>query len=158
MAAAAFAASIAVAAPAAVAEQVYYCSSELATGITKDVRTGQWKTGPFQNIRFTMKFGEMTKGDDMSQNRDLVVSMNGYQVNFICFHEPDADLYKCVGTISTSIAKFFADAPNPNATMLRSQSLTTDLKRFEYYAGSPFGFVKEGGDNASLYAGTCETF
>ena len=42
---AAFAAGVAVAAPAAAEEQVYYCTSELGTGIYKDEQTGQWRTG-----------------------------------------------------------------------------------------------------------------
>ena len=158
MAAAAFAASVAVAAPAAVAEQVYYCSSELATGIAKDARTSQWDTFPFENIRFTMKFGEMTKGDDIFQNRDLVVSKHGLPDNIICSHHTDTEFYQCVETSSPDIAGFFADAPGPYGTDFRSSFLITNLVRFEYYRGIPFGFVKEGRADSAMYAGTCETF
>lgn len=156
MAAAAFAASVAVAAPAA-AEQVYYCSSELGTGIAKDARTGRWKTNPFENIRFTMKFGEMTKGSYPFQNRDLVVSRNGLQYNFICSYV-DAEIYRCVDTSSPDIAGFFADTPNPNATILYSGFLITNLKRFEYYMGDSFKFDERFNRSSALYAGTCETF
>ena len=104
-----------------------------------------------------MKFGEMTKGgDDFFQNHDLEVSGEGGRHNFICFRL--TQLYKCVETSSSSIADFFADGPNQDYTSFTSSFLITDLVRFEYYRGSPYGFVKEEGDNSSMYAGTCETF
>jgi len=40
------------------AEVVLYCQTELATGIYKDKQTGQWKTGPFHEKRFTIKFDD----------------------------------------------------------------------------------------------------
>ena len=39
--------------PFANAEQVYYCASELATGIVKDEKTGKWKEMGFNQERYT---------------------------------------------------------------------------------------------------------
>ena len=38
------------------AEQVYYCTSEIATGILKDKKTGEWKHNSFKPERLTIKF------------------------------------------------------------------------------------------------------
>lgn len=153
---AAFAASVAVAAPAAAEEQVYYCSSELGTGITKDEQTGRWRTGTFGNIRFTMKFGERTKGY-VFYDRDLVLSLDGDQQHFVC--NLRGSINRCVEMLPASIEPFFADDPNSaSGTDLISSFLITDLKRFELYHGSSFGFVKDSGDNSAMFAGTCETF
>ena len=156
---AALAASVAVAAPAAAEEQVYYCSSELATGFTKDKQTGQWRTSPFVNIRFTMKFGERTKGSAEIYNRDLVLSKDGEQDHFICSFITDGP-YNCVQVMALDTALFFALDPGPDQmTGFRTNHLITDLKRFELYRGSEFGFVGDGHwlINSSMHAGTCET-
>jgi hypothetical protein len=154
----AFAASVAVAAPAAAEEQVYYCSSELGTGIYKDEQTGRWRTGTFENIRFTMKFGERTKGQAPFYNRELVLSRDGFPKHFICSASSSV-AYHCVQVLRSDVDLFFADDPDPDATpIFWSSYLTTDLRRFELYLGNRSAFVMEEGDNTSMYAGTCETF
>ena len=40
------------------AEVVLYCQTELATGLIQDKQTGQWKTGPFELKRYTIKFND----------------------------------------------------------------------------------------------------
>ena len=42
--------------PFANAEQVYYCASEISTGIDKDEKTGMWEQYKFQSKRYTIKF------------------------------------------------------------------------------------------------------
>ena len=40
----------------ALAETVYYCADDLATGFVKD--KGKWTQGPFNKTRFTIKFSD----------------------------------------------------------------------------------------------------
>ena len=44
--------------PFANAEQVYYCTTELNTGIIKDKKTGKWRKGNFGQERYTIKFND----------------------------------------------------------------------------------------------------
>ena len=157
---AAFAASVAVAAPAAAEEQVYYCTSELGTGIAKDGANGQWKTYGFPDIRFTMKLGDNTRGETTSShNRDLVLTRDGSETHFIC--EDNGAFYQCVSVLRRSIQDFFADDPDPDKSIhFSSETLITNLTRFELFRGAAFfGFVADSsGDRSAMYAGTCETF
>ena len=158
---AAFAASVAVAAPAAAEEQVYYCTSELGTGIAKDGANGQWKTYGFPDIRFTMKLGDNTRGETTSShNRDLVLTRDGSETHFICL-DYGSD-YRCVSVLSRrSIQDFFADDPDPDKIIaFTSETLITNLTRFELYRGAMWrGFVADSsGERSAIHAGTCETF
>ena len=40
------------------AEQVYYCTAELATGFYKDKKTRKWGQANFQKERYTIKFND----------------------------------------------------------------------------------------------------
>jgi hypothetical protein len=157
-----FAASVAVAAPAAAEEQVYYCTSELGTGIAKDEANGQWKTYGFQDIRFTMKLGDNTKGDTTGpHNRDLVLTRGGYETHFICDTHGPTEL-KCVSVMDFSIERFFADNSDPDESLgfwPGFLAISLSRRRFELYSGATFdGFANDGLRPSSMYAGTCETF
>ena len=157
-----FAASVAVAAPAAAEEQVYYCSSELATGIYKDEQAGQWRTGTFGNIRFTIKLGDNTKGDTTSpHNRDLRLARDGNETHFICGTNRPSEL-QCVPVMDFSIERFFADNSDPDkhiAFWPGFLAINLSLGRFELFDGATFaGFADDGVRPSYMYAGTCETF
>jgi hypothetical protein len=79
--------------PFANAEQVYYCTSELATGIIKDKKTGKWKKGNFKEQRYTIKFNDdYTKLDGLDKN--TWYCLKPYDWNFpeiknmiVCYHQ-----------------------------------------------------------------------
>jgi len=117
------------------AEIVLYCNSELATGFIKE--NGIYGTTDFELKRYTIKFD-----DDYSR----VKGLNEYS-------------WKCKDAfgnkeLSTVICSNFFN----NGELFTYNKKT---KRFSYYSGGVFGFIKGnnvGNDTTQMYAGTCEKF
>jgi len=147
-----FAASVAVAAPAAAEEQVYYCVSELGTAFNKSGQTGSWATLAAPPIRMRIKItGQMRHPADTTPPtkamEQVLVAFEGDTDEFACTREW-SDTFHCA-----SVADFEA------ATLsFTDQYLITDFRRFELYRGRPSGFVLDTPGGSEVYAGTCETF
>ena len=115
----------------AIANDVLYCTSELATGIVK--KKGSWVESSFKPERFTIKFA-----DDFSSVNHPVLD------GIMKCHTPlsfKPELIECSG--------FF-----------HSLSFNKESMRFVFFVGSSGGYVYDlpDSDTESLYAGTCERF
>ena len=117
---------------AANAEQVFYCSSELATGIIK--KNGEWRTAPFKPERYTVKF-----------NSDYT-KVEG-------FHD-SADPYNCHVPFSFS-SGLLSCSGEFDFLLFDREKL-----RFTLFEGSPGGYTFDSDkpDTVTMEAGTCEAF
>jgi hypothetical protein len=126
--------------PFANAEQVYYCASELATGIVKDEKTGKWKEMGFNQERYTIKFNDdytSLDGIDKTTWSCVAPFANSSQPilknRFVCYDSHDFGL---VFTFDKQTHRFF------------------------YMNGTIFGYLhnEKDSDTNSIYAGTCQKF
>ena len=125
--------------PFANAEQVYYCSDELATGFIKDEKTGKWTAGDFERERFTIKINDdYTKLDGLSKT------------SWYCSKPYDWD--------SPQIKNMIVCYPEFNSGSLFSFDFKT--LRFLLLRGSLLGYVgnSKGSDTNIMLAGTCQKF
>ena len=119
--------------PFANAEQVYYCASELNSGILEDKKTGKWKIGKFKEERLTIKFnGDYTKLDGLSHS----------QMNcFIPFGDENTKRV-CYGKFNGGEVFQF----------------DKNTLRFLMLHGSIYGYLDNGVDDNWITGGTCEKF
>ena len=124
--------------PFANAEQVYYCASEISTGIDKDEKTGMWEQYKFQSKRYTIKFSS-----DFSKLSG-VDPMGG----FMLCKTPHNNLKKynhlvvCYNTDNVGFVFMFDKKTN----------------RFINSTAGILGYLSEGTATDVLYAGTCKKF
>jgi len=124
--------------PFANAEQVYYCTSELATGIMKDKKTGEWESKRFELERYTIKFNyDFTKLDGIGN------------LPFGCLRSypgiPEAiNFITCYSKLDTGDIFLF----------------DKQTHRFFYVYGNVAGYLrnKKNSDTNTIYAGTCQKF
>ena len=122
------------------AEQVYYCASELATGIVKDEKKGKWRTNKFVSIRWTIQFN------------DGYTKMDGLETGTMKCHTPYEFLVE--GIIVCNHRHDFGPV-----FLLNKNNL-----RFSYASISAFGYIGVIIDSAiepdtnRINAGTCQKF
>lgn len=137
--------ALALISPSSAESMVYYCTSELATGITQDKQTEQWQTSGFKQVRFMLE-GDFSAADVRAQ-----VSMQGHKWQF-----------KCDRTLGSGAPKFFTctcvDFENSGTAWPSVFVINLELMRYEYSHMSVASYARPLGDNSSLHAGTCETF
>jgi hypothetical protein len=119
-------------APSVKAEIVLYCQTELVTGFIN--QNGTWKTGSFNNERYTIKFS-----DDYSK------LMGIYDVVWNC---QDSYLTKEFNTI-------MCFAPFQDGA---SFSYHKNTNRFMIVDQMTFGYINKGTDTSTISAGTCQEF
>lgn len=130
----------------AYADNVLYCSEEIATGFKST--DGRWKTSDYVKERYTLKFNDdfskLEKGLDIFECR-AAYSAN-FEPNLItCFHSAqygsaeDRTVYPFGG-----LPKFFY--------------FDKSTLKFVFADVSTDGFVRDGRDSDNLNAGKCETF
>lgn len=122
--------------PFANAEQVYYCASELSVGITKDEKTGKWKSGKFKQEIYTIKFNDdYTKLDGLDSFtwncKKPFEYLTEYQSVRVCRDDTDAGIN----------FQF-------NKKTLRFFLSQTQIQ----------GYLMNGNDTNQIYAGTCKKF
>ena len=122
--------------PFANAEQVYYCSDEIANGIYKDEKTGEWKKSGIKNERHTIKF-----------NDDYSILEGFEKVSFKCFipylNSPKHMTKRvCYDTFNTG--DIF--------------SFDKSTLRFVWFRGSIFAYLGNGKDMNWISGGTCQKF
>ena len=118
------------------AENVFYCSTELETGIKKE-ENGKWVTGPFKQRRYTVKFNsDFTEVDGFAPDLSLTLSCH------VPFPTEHLNALSC----SDSYGLFLL-------------LLNKENSRFTLYNGSG-GYIvdSDSAGTESMYAGTCETF
>jgi hypothetical protein len=153
---------VAAAVSAAAEEEVYYCTSETAIGISKSDQIDTWQTLSFEDLRFRMKFTgdkirRSERGVDYSLH-EMVLSRDGYYQHFACSKEDTYYICPQIFGDPETVRSSFSERGFGGPVFNKASTVITDLKRFEYYNGSPFGFVLDDEDNSSLHVGTCETF
>ena len=116
----------------AISETVFYCSTELATGITKS--DGKWRTALFEEVRFTLK----VDGDWRS------IVMKGRIKSFAKCKRRWTHQNHSILCISTDDIFHF--------NIQNNKFLFADLSP-ESYTSS-----KGNSDTSQLYAGKCEKF
>ena len=122
--------------PFANAEHVYYCASELATGISKDKKTGRWKEVYFEKVRYTIKFNE-----DYSK-------LNGLdRIEWNCFQ---------AYTYEASLKNLRVCYRKDNNGELFQ--FDTNSLRFLFNSTSTTGFLENDYSTNAIYAGTCQKF
>ena len=124
--------------PFANTEQVYYCSSEVATGILKDRKTGKWKETNFNPQRYTIKFSyDFSKLNGLDKTNWTCKTpypfWDKYDHIVVCYHEHD------VGNV------FLFDSRT---------------NRFTFGSVSIFGYLgaTKDPDADAIVAGTCQKF
>ena len=113
------------------ADTVLYCISELATGISKEEDT--WTAGNFVSKRFTLRF-----------NKDFSV-LEGAAIDPLKCTKPFShkpDIIACI------------DYRFPYQPFLYEKA----KKRFVFSQNSSGGYIDNGADTDSMYAGTCQNF
>ena len=134
--------------PFANAEQVYYCASELATGIKKDEKTGEWKRMGFTEKRYTIKFY-----DDHTK----LEGVDDYNGTWNCFKPYMEELIDSEG--DTPVIE--------NMIVCYSKLNSGDVFSFDYnnlrffHSWTPVtGYLHntKNADTNSMYAGTCQKF
>ena len=116
------------------AEQVLYCTTELATGITKE--DGKWVTAPFKKPRYTVKFNS-----DYTQ-------VEGFRENYppLNCHAPYDYPSEVLSCSTHDVFLLF----------------NREKLRFTFFHGSAggytFSFDLEKPDTDVITAGTCEKF
>ena len=119
------------------AEQVYYCSSEIATGFKKDKKTGKWGQRNFILERYTIKFNDDYTKLDGVDNVEKWDCFKAYTYSIgtenlrICHH-------------SFNSGKLF---------QFNRKSL-----RFLYAETPATGFLENGPDTNTIFAGTCQKY
>ena len=128
--------------PFANAENVYYCASELGTGIIKDEKTGKWKEIGFNKERYTIKF-----------NDDYAYLDGVDKFTWSCF-EPYARSTRQSPILKNRIVCY--------QKFNIGQVFTFDKQthRFLYMQGSVFGYLdnEKDSDSNGIFAGTCQKF
>ena len=126
--------------PFANAEQVYYCSSEISTGIDKDKKTGIWGQYEFRPKRYTIKFSS-----DFSKLSG-VDPMGG----FMLCKTPHNNLKKYNHLV---VCYNIADV----GFVFMFDRIT---KRFTFSSVGILGYLSNLKEHATdnLYAGTCQKF
>jgi len=122
--------------PFANAEQVYYCVSELTTGIIKDEKTGKWKGTRFKKTRYTIKFD------------DFFTELTGLN---------EIANYTCKSAFYTMEDIRICDSQQQNGNFFQFNK--TDL-RFLYLITDVRGYLYDQKDSItnSMDAGTCQKF
>lgn len=115
----------------AIANDVLYCTSELATGIVK--KKGSWVESSFKPERFTIKFAD----DFSSVNHP---HLDGTVMDCKVLYPPFPELINCSDRVGGVL------------------NFNKENTRFVYFAGSLFGYLSDLSDTNTLYAGTCEKF
>ena len=123
--------------PFANAEQVYYCTSELATGIIKDEKTGKWKESSFESQRLTIKFN-----DDYSK----LDGMDDYSGSWKCQTSAESTTHQGILLCSANLLTGF------------NFSFETKTLRFLLSLTRVHGYVNNGDDTNVIIAGTCKKF
>ena len=122
--------------PLANAEQVFYCASELATGIYKDNKTGKWRPAKFQQERYTIKFNDVfTELTGLDQIASYRCESAFYNIS---------DILVCFSLQQNGLMFQF------NKTTLRFLYLATAVRGYLYD-------IKDSDTNV-MYAGTCKKF
>ena len=116
----------------AISETVFYCSTELATGIAK--HNGQWRTGSFKKHRFTLK----VDGDWKS-----VVLKGGLESYAKCKRRWPHKKNYIVCNNTDDIFHF---------NIQTNKFLLVDTSPITYTTS------EDGSDTSQLYVGKCETF
>ena len=116
------------------AEEVYYCSTELATGIVKE--NGKWRAGRFEKLRYIAKFNS-----DFTQ-----VEGFGYIEN-----SPPLDCHTRYDFLPGALS-----CSKGGAVLIFNRIKL----RFTFFQGSSGGYAfdLDDPDTESMYAGTCEKF
>ena len=120
--------------PSANAEQVYYCASELATGLIKDKKTGKWSETSFQKQRYTIKFNDdYTKVEGLTSASFYCKKPLFDEIHLTCYQKYDS------------------------GDML---VFNKDNLRFLYVYGNSSGYLfnKSNSDTNTMNAGTCQKF
>ena len=121
------------------AEQVYYCTAELATGFYKDKKTRKWGQANFQKERYTIKFN-----DDYTK-------LDGLGITTFNCHGFGNSLKPWVGKHIVCYHEY----NNGDVFLFNKKQ-----QRFLLMVGNVFGYVdneKDSGTN-SMQAGTCQKF
>ena len=117
------------------AENVFYCSSELATGISK--RNGKWRASEFKSERYTIKFNSS------------FTQVEG-------FNDSDSDFPL---TCRTPYPSVFPESLSCSGDFI-FLSFNLRTLRFTLFKGSNGGYALDvtNSDTETIHAGTCQKF
>lgn len=127
--------------PFANAEQVYYCSDLIGTGLQKDKKTSEWESLNWKLYRHTIKFNkDFTKLDGLHEGVSFKceVAMNGLV-------EDAKSIMICNSSFLNIGSSFIFDR---------------NSLRYLYFVGIYTGWVENSGDadSNSISGGTCKKF
>ena len=118
------------------AEEVYYCSTELATGVIK--KNGEWTTSGFIPERYTVKFNsDYTQVEGFSPYSPIPLRCH------IPFHTERPSLLSCSNFLGIELLLF-----------------DKEKLRFTFFSSSVGGYNRnsDNPDTENISAGTCEKF
>ena len=113
------------------AEEVFYCSSELATGLIME--NGEWNTTEYETNRFTIKFNDNYSTLSGLESWPLYCEQTPNNVN--------EDIVVCSPPVGAD--RFIFEK---------------ELKRFVYLRGASSGYVTNEEFSTWIEAGTCQSF
>ena len=113
------------------AEEVFYCSSELSTGLIME--NGEWKTATYETDRFTIKFND---------NYSTLSGLESYAL--YCEQAPGA-----------ASKQILICSPPFDADRFIFEN---ELKRFMYLRQATNGYLTNRNFSTWIEAGTCQSF
>jgi len=119
------------------AENVFYCTSELATGIFKDKKTGEWKHNSFKPERLTIKF----------KNNYTKLAGLTFGVLWNC-HRPYSLL-----SVTNNLLVCYNGENNGKVFQFNKKNL-----RFLHADIATTGYLENGSDTNTIEGGTCQKF